>query len=123
MHVLPNSFSLVYFPRFSRAFSPGGSGATSRLVGRLLLTVLAVGVLFSAILLAAGAVKEEAVVENGKIVVGKIMRVHATFDHRFIDGFHASVMSRVMRKWMENPFEHFDPLPRQDASLATEKSE
>ena len=75
------------------------------------------------ILLAAGAVKEEAVVENGKIVVGKIMRVHATFDHRFIDGFHASVMSRVMRKWMENPFEHFDPLPKQDASLATEKSE
>ena len=63
------------------------------------------------ILLALGAVKEEPVVENGEVVVGKVMRVNATFDHRFIDGYHASVMSRLMRKWFENPYEHFDKLP------------
>jgi pyruvate dehydrogenase E2 component (dihydrolipoamide acetyltransferase) len=60
------------------------------------------------IILAVGAVKEEPVVEEGQIKVGKVMRVNATFDHRFIDGFHAAVMSRVLREWMEHPYEHFD---------------
>ena len=62
------------------------------------------------ILIATGAVKDVPVVENGKIVPGKVMRVNATFDHRFIDGFHASVMSRVLRQWIEHPFEHFDAI-------------
>ena len=62
------------------------------------------------ILIATGAVKDAAVVEAGKITSGKVMRVNATFDHRFIDGFHASVMSRVLRQWIEHPFEHFDKL-------------
>ena len=48
--------------------------------------------------------------KSGKIVPGKVMRVNATFDHRFIDGFHASVMSRVLRQWIEHPYEHFDKL-------------
>ena len=62
------------------------------------------------ILIATGAVKDVPVVEAGKIVPGKIMRVNATFDHRFIDGFHASVMSRVLRQWLEHPYDHFDKL-------------
>ena len=62
------------------------------------------------ILIATGAVKDVPVVEAGQIVPGKVMRVNATFDHRFIDGFHASVMSRVLRQWIEHPFEHFDKL-------------
>ena len=35
--------------------------------------------------------KDVPVVEDGQVVPGKVMRVNATFDHRFIDGFHASV--------------------------------
>jgi pyruvate dehydrogenase E2 component (dihydrolipoamide acetyltransferase) len=62
------------------------------------------------ILIATGAVKDVPVVEEGKIVAGKVMRVNATFDHRFIDGFHASVMSRVLREWIEHPYEHFDKI-------------
>lgn len=62
------------------------------------------------ILLALGALKDAAVVEDGRIVVGKVMRVHATFDHRLIDGFHAAVMSKTLRKVMENPEEHFGKL-------------
>ncbi len=62
------------------------------------------------ILIATGAVKDVPVVEEGKIVPAKVMRVNATFDHRFIDGFHASVMSRVLRQWIEHPFEHFDKI-------------
>jgi pyruvate dehydrogenase E2 component (dihydrolipoamide acetyltransferase) len=62
------------------------------------------------ILLAVGAVRDEPVVDDGKVVVGKVMRVSATFDHRFIDGFHAAAMSRILRKWIEHPYEHFDRL-------------
>ena len=62
------------------------------------------------ILIATGAVKEVPVVEEGKLVPAKVMRVNATFDHRFIDGFHASVMSRVLKQWIEHPFEHFDKI-------------
>ena len=63
------------------------------------------------ILLAVGAVKDEPIVDqHGQLGVGKLMRVNATFDHRFIDGFHASVMARVLRQWIENPYEHFDKL-------------
>ena len=62
------------------------------------------------ILIALGAVRETPVAEKGQVGVAKMMRINATFDHRFIDGFHASVMSRVLRQWMEHPFEHFDKL-------------
>jgi pyruvate dehydrogenase E2 component (dihydrolipoamide acetyltransferase) len=62
------------------------------------------------ILLAVGAVRDEPVVDDGKLGVGKVMRVNATFDHRFIDGFHAASMSKILREWLENPFEHFDKL-------------
>jgi pyruvate dehydrogenase E2 component (dihydrolipoamide acetyltransferase) len=62
------------------------------------------------ILLAIGAVKEQPVVENGAIKIGKVMSVNATFDHRFIDGFHAATMSKVLREWFEHPYDHFDKL-------------
>lgn len=63
------------------------------------------------ILLATGAVREQPMVEGGEVVIRKIMKVNATFDHRFIDGFHAAAMSRILRKWMESPEEHFGPIP------------
>lgn len=62
------------------------------------------------ILLAPGAVKDAPVVDNGQVVAGKIMNVNATFDHRFIDGFHASILSTTLREMMEDPFTHFDAL-------------
>ena len=62
------------------------------------------------ILLALGAVKDAPVVEDGKVVVGKLMKVHATFDHRLIDGYHASVMSRCLKRYLEDPYTSFDKL-------------
>jgi pyruvate dehydrogenase E2 component (dihydrolipoamide acetyltransferase) len=62
------------------------------------------------ILLAVGAVKETPIVVNGKVEIAKMMSVNATFDHRFIDGFHAANMSRILREWIEHPYEHFDKL-------------
>ena len=62
------------------------------------------------ILLALGAVKDTPVVENGQVVVGKVMKVNATFDHRFIDGLHAAIMSKVLHEHMDRPDEFFDKL-------------
>jgi pyruvate dehydrogenase E2 component (dihydrolipoamide acetyltransferase) len=62
------------------------------------------------LVIAIGALKDEAVVDNGQIVVGKIMRIFVTFDHRIMDGAHAAKMAKVLRAWLENPFEHFDSL-------------
>ncbi|HLL06458.1 MAG TPA: 2-oxo acid dehydrogenase subunit E2 [Myxococcaceae bacterium] len=62
------------------------------------------------IFVAPGAVKEAPVVEDGKIVVGKVMNINASFDHRFIDGFHAGVLATTLREMLENPFEKFDAL-------------
>lgn len=62
------------------------------------------------IFVAPGAVKDEPVVDDGKVVPGKIMRINASFDHRFIDGAHAAVLAKTMRELLENPFEKLDPL-------------
>jgi pyruvate dehydrogenase E2 component (dihydrolipoamide acetyltransferase) len=64
------------------------------------------------ILLAVGAIKEKALVDDGRVVPGFTMTINATFDHRLIDGFHAAEMSKVLRAWLEHPYEHFDPLEK-----------
>ena len=56
---------------------------------------------------------------DGQVTVAKVMRVNATFDHRFIDGFHASVLSRVVRDWFEHPYERFDRLDQISATPRT----
>jgi len=38
-----------------------------------------------------------------------VMKLNATFDHRFIDGWHAAVMSRTLREAMEDPESIFGP--------------
>jgi pyruvate/2-oxoglutarate dehydrogenase complex dihydrolipoamide acyltransferase (E2) component len=63
------------------------------------------------IFVAPGAVKDAPVVEDGKVVPGKVMNINASFDHRFIDGFHAGILANTLREMLENPFERFDALP------------
>ena len=62
------------------------------------------------IFVAPGEVKDVPVVEDGKVVPGKIMNVSASFDHRFIDGYHAGVLSKTLRTMLEDPFGSFDDL-------------
>ena len=59
------------------------------------------------ILLALGEIKEVPVAENGTVVIQKQLRVHATFDHRFVDGFHAAAMSKVLHQWFHDPEKYF----------------
>ena len=61
--------------------------------------------------LAPGVVHDKAVVENGKVVPGRVMMLNASFDHRFIDGYHAMVLSRTIRKIFADPFAELDPIP------------
>ncbi len=63
------------------------------------------------LLIAVGAVKQAPVVEDGKLAVGRILRIQATFDHRLLDGKHASKLAGVLTDWLEHPYERFDPLP------------
>lgn len=63
------------------------------------------------IVLAMGAVIDAPVVDDGRVVPGRVMKVCATFDHRILDGAHAAIMVRTLREWMEDPFSRFDPLP------------
>jgi pyruvate dehydrogenase E2 component (dihydrolipoamide acetyltransferase) len=60
------------------------------------------------ILIALGAVHDAPIVDNGAIVAAKLMKLNATFDHRFIDGYHASVLSKTLRQMLEHPFDSFD---------------
>ena len=53
--------------------------------------------------IAAGMVVDEPVVENGQIVPGKVMRLSATFDHRYLDGAHAATLARVVRRAFAEP--------------------
>lgn len=74
------------------------------------------------LLIATGAVRERPVAEDGEVVARQMMSVNVTFDHRLIDGFHAAVMARVLREWMEHPFEHFDRLDEIERSGVESKA-
>ncbi|NNC16030.1 2-oxo acid dehydrogenase [Corallococcus exiguus] len=63
------------------------------------------------IFLAPGAVREVAVVEEGRVVPGHVMNINASFDHRFLDGYHAGVIANTLREMLEHPVESFGPLP------------
>ena len=56
------------------------------------------------------AVDEGGTSVDGAVTVGKVMTICATFDHRFIDGVHAAVLSRIVHTWLGDPFKYFDPL-------------
>lgn len=67
------------------------------------------------LILATGAVRKEFVVgEDDQPEVAQMMKIFATFDHRILDGAHASHMSKTMRKWFEDPYTHFGPIPEPD---------
>ena len=63
------------------------------------------------LLIALGAVREEALVEDGQVVVGKVVRAFATFDHRVLDGAHAARMAKTLRRVFADPEGELGPLP------------
>jgi hypothetical protein len=55
------------------------------------------------LLITVGAVREEPVVRDGKIEIAKLLRLSATFDHRLIDGVHASHIVKSLKEIFKNP--------------------
>lgn len=56
------------------------------------------------IVVAVGAVREVPLVQaDGRVGVGRVMNVNASFDHRFIDGYHAAVLARTVQELLEQP--------------------
>ena len=56
-----------------------------------------------AAILAVGTIKEAAVVDDGKVVVGKVMRMTLTVDHRVFYGATAAQFMAEVKRLLENP--------------------
>ncbi|MGZ3773707.1 MAG: 2-oxo acid dehydrogenase subunit E2 [Pseudobdellovibrionaceae bacterium] len=56
------------------------------------------------LLLTLGTITDKPVVVDGKIEIRPIMKVGITFDHRFMDGVHASVMSKHFVECFKDPW-------------------
>lgn len=65
----------------------------------------------NSILLAANAAVDQPVVEDGKIVVGKVMNCNFVVDHRYVDGGNVAGMEDIYRDVFENPEKYLDKVP------------
>jgi len=57
----------------------------------------------NACILAVGAIREEPVVEDGEVIVGKRMKVTLSSDHRIVDGVSAAKFLNTLKRMLENP--------------------
>lgn len=60
--------------------------------------------------LAMGAVRDEPVVEDDQVVVGKVLSLHTTFDHRILDGSHVGQMADILQRVLANPEAEMGPV-------------
>lgn len=69
------------------------------------------------LLLAVSALKRVAVVREGdRIEAATVLRLCATFDHRILDGAHASKMASVLKEVFADPWTHFGGVARPPAT-------
>lgn len=61
-------------------------------------------------LLAVGTIKEIPVVKDGKITIAQVSNLCGTFDHRLIDGMHASHIVKTLQKIFAHPEGELGPL-------------
>jgi len=54
-------------------------------------------------IMAVGGISQEPVVKNGQIVVGNIMKVTLSCDHRVVDGATGAAFLQTFKHYMENP--------------------
>jgi pyruvate dehydrogenase E2 component (dihydrolipoamide acetyltransferase) len=56
-----------------------------------------------ACILAVGGIKQTPVVKKGQIVIGNVMKVTLSCDHRVVDGASGSEFLLTLKKYLENP--------------------
>jgi 2-oxoacid dehydrogenases acyltransferase (catalytic domain) len=66
------------------------------------------------LLVLVGAVRKMPVVVEDQIVVRPMLTVTATFDHRYVDGFHAAQFAQVVRGYCQAPASFEPPVPGDD---------
>jgi pyruvate dehydrogenase E2 component (dihydrolipoamide acetyltransferase) len=54
-------------------------------------------------ILSVGAIAQQPVVKNGQIVVGNVMKVTLTCDHRTVDGATGAQFLQTLKQYIENP--------------------
>lgn len=58
-------------------------------------------------ILGLGAIRDQPVVENGSIVIGKTAEISLTFDHRIVDGTPAAQFLDRLKSLIEEPYQLF----------------
>jgi 2-oxoacid dehydrogenases acyltransferase (catalytic domain) len=64
------------------------------------------------LLVLVGAVRKTPVAVNDAVVVRPMLTLTATFDHRYVDGFHAAQFANAVRSYCQDPARFEPPLPR-----------
>ena len=54
-------------------------------------------------ILAVGAIKEQPIVKNGSVLVGNVMRLTLSCDHRVVDGVAGAQFLQTLKKMLETP--------------------
>lgn len=60
------------------------------------------------IVILVGEVRQKPVVVNEKVVPRPVLTLGCTFDHRFIDGYHAGVMAAALQRIIADPTAHLE---------------
>jgi pyruvate dehydrogenase E2 component (dihydrolipoamide acetyltransferase) len=55
------------------------------------------------VLVLVGAIRKLPVVVDDAVVIRPIMTITATFDHRYVDGYHAAQFGDAVRSYCANP--------------------
>jgi pyruvate/2-oxoglutarate dehydrogenase complex dihydrolipoamide acyltransferase (E2) component len=63
------------------------------------------------LLVLVGAVRKVPVAIGDEVVVRPMLTLTATFDHRYVDGFHAAQFATAVRSYCESPGRFEPPLP------------
>jgi hypothetical protein len=74
------------------------------------------------LLVLISAVRKMPAVLEDEVVVRPMLTVTATFDHRYVDGFHAAQFAEAVRRYCEAPAS-FEPALRNGAAGAPERGE
>jgi len=73
------------------------------------------------VLILVGAVRKMPVAVNDAVVVRPMLTLTATFDHRYVDGFHAAQFADAVRSYCQDPA-RFEPPLRSGRAAAAEGS-
>jgi pyruvate/2-oxoglutarate dehydrogenase complex dihydrolipoamide acyltransferase (E2) component len=68
------------------------------------------------VLILVGAVRDCPAVVRGEVVARPMLTITATFDHRFVDGYHAAQFAAAVRDYCEKPTAFEPALPSRQGS-------